>query len=122
MKKYIKKFNEVSKSKRYGFVANDIYKIDKLNRSVQSFYNVEDDKLLDYLQKLEILVGATIKKMMKEFEVELKFKGKKPKKEYESEYGFGTNPPIVLLCKSKSDVLKKLKLPKYVKVKRLKEV
>ena len=60
---------------------------------------------------------------MNEYEIELKYvgKGKRPAYTY-SDYGFGTNPPIVVKAKSKADAIKKLKLPKTVKFRKIKKI
>lgn len=61
-----------------------------------------------------------MRKGQKQFEVELKWVGKGKKPKYATlDYGFETNPPIVINANNKKNALKKLKLPKTVKVKRI---
>lgn len=55
----------------------------------------------------------------KQFEIELVDTSDSGR--FDGEYGFGVNPPIVLCAKDKSDAVAQLKLPKNVKVLRVKE-
>lgn len=55
--------------------------------------------------------------MIKQYEITLKWVGKGKQPDYlENEYGFGTNPPIVLSGKNEKSVRNKLKLPKDIKI------
>ena len=60
---------------------------------------------------------------MPQYEIELKWVGKKKRPKYISdEYGFYPNPPIVINASSKNAAKKKLKLPRSVKIKSIKKV
>lgn len=54
----------------------------------------------------------------KQFEIRLRGGGGR----FDSDYGFGMNPPIVIHARSKAEALKQLKLPKTVKVLKVEEV
>lgn len=54
----------------------------------------------------------------KQFEVSLSGGGGR----FDSDYGFGMNPPIVVNAKSRAEAMKKLQLPKGVKVRKVEEV
>lgn len=55
---------------------------------------------------------------LKEFEIRLKVtKGEEP-----NEFGFFPNPPIVVRAKNKKTARRKLRLPKRVKIRSIKEV
>jgi hypothetical protein len=56
---------------------------------------------------------------MPEYEIELDYVCKKKPAYVKTEYGFGTNPPIVVHAKSKTQAIEKLRLPKCVKVKNI---
>jgi len=58
-----------------------------------------------------------------EYEITLKYIGKGKKPSYtETDYGFGMNPPIVLRATNKKNAIKKLILPKTVRIKNIKKV
>jgi hypothetical protein len=58
------------------------------------------------------------KKSHKQYEIELKDTTGKDR--FEDEYGFGTNPPIVMCAKSGKDAKRQLKLPKGVQIRKIK--
>ena len=62
------------------------------------------------------------KRPMKEYEVELKYVGRKrtPPQYTHSEYGFGMNPPVVLHARSVSAAKRQLDLPKTVQISKIK--
>lgn len=57
------------------------------------------------------------------YEIDLKWVGKrKPPYSLESQYGFGSNPPITVSAESISAARRSLRLPKTIKIRKIKKV
>lgn len=63
--------------------------------------------------------GSDMKPMgQKIYEIELKSN----KNTFDEEYGFGSNPPITIMANNKKEAINKLKLPKSVKINKIKQI
>jgi len=60
------------------------------------------------------------RKSHRQYEIELKDTTGKDR--FPDDYGFGVNPPIVLCAKSRKDAIRQLRIPKSVKIVKVKRV